>query len=582
MAQEPLVETPPAEDQESSIAGPEAKTSVELSPSLGSSLEAEPATFSARSEPTMLVERSLVRLLSGDFFGIEGRPVEVQVDVSTRGTPGFNIVGLAGKSIRESRERIRSAIASAGFQFPYKQRVLVNLAPAGQEKHGSGFDLAIAVGILLASRQAPGCEQCFSQDGLVKGVGFVGELGLQGELRHVPGVLLVAHTLKSRGVQRVVVPVQNAREAALVEGVEVVPAAHLSDALGSLSAIESVRKELARAVLSEAGASGPVSSRPSEPLDFTEVRGQEATKRALAIAAAGGHNVLLSGPPGAGKTMLARRLPGILPPMVFEEAMDVTRILSVLGHEIENRLTDARPFRAPHHTISYAGLVGGGSRLRPGEVTRAHRGVLFLDELPEFHRQALEALREPLEEGHISIGRSAGCVQFPARFLLVGAMNPCPCGYLGHPKRTCACSSSEVRSYRQRISGPLLDRIDLHIAVSAVDPGELITETALKTADPLSSHALRAAVTEARSFARERWGGDLLGAIVPLSRLTREGKVRRQAAERLKVCAERLSLSARGFTRCLRVARTVADLERSERVEVEHVEEALLFRDAGW
>lgn len=537
-----------------------------------------------RSGASGLPARSMVRLLSGDFFGIEGRPVEVQVDVSDRGTPGFNIVGLVGKSIRESRERIRSAIANSGFEFPFKARILVNLAPAAQEKHGSGFDLAIALGILLASRQSPGKERCFSDDGLVRGVGFVGELGLQGELRRVPGVLLVGHTLRrTRGVERMVVPTENASEAALVEGVEVAPAADLHEALGSLDVGLPIPRRLAHDPQSCSRDSSGTASRSSEDqLDFIDVRGQEATKRGLAVAAAGGHNVLLCGPPGAGKTMLARRLPGILPPMDFQEAMDVTGILSVLGHEIRDRLFEVRPFRAPHHTISYAGLVGGGSRLRPGEVTRAHRGVLFLDELPEFHRQALEALREPLEEGHISIGRSSGCVQFPARFLLVGAMNPCPCGYLGHGKRLCSCSASEVRSYRQRISGPLLDRIDLHITVSAVDPSEIVAIASSKGPNLLSTRALREAVTAARNFAADRWGGNLLNATIPFARLLNGGTVRQAAFARLHSCAERLNLSARGLTRCLRVARTVADMERSVKVEVEHVEEALLFREIGW
>jgi len=516
----------------------------------------------------------MVRLSSGDFFGIDGRPVEVQVDVSKRGAPGFTIVGLAGPSIRESRERIRAAITNSGFLFPFKERILVNLAPAAQEKHGSGFDLAIALGILIAIGQARAPGGVLRADGLLNGIGCVGELGLDGGLRRVPGVLLVAHALRSRGVHRMVVPAGNVREASLVDGVTALAAADLHGALSALD--PALPPQPLDAVEPESRASGG-SSDGEARVDFADVRGQEATKRGLLIAAAGGHNTLLCGPPGTGKTMLARRLPGILPPMSFEEALDVTRILSVLGQEIRDRLAASRPFRAPHHTVSYAGLVGGGSRLRPGEVTRAHRGVLFLDELPEFNRQALEALREPLEEGHISIGRSSGCVTFPARFLLVAAMNPCPCGYLGHPRRACACTPNEVRAYRQRISGPLYDRIDLHLSVGAVDPTKIASHRGRSVS--LSTESLARRVESARRAQAERWGAGQLNGSTALSRLLAEGRARPQALERLSRSAERMGLSGRGFSRTLRLARSVADVEGSADVEVEHVEEALMYRE---
>lgn len=512
-------------------------------------------------------DHHLVCLWSGDFFGVDGRPVEVQVDVSRRLKPGFVVVGLPGKSTRESRERIQAAVQNAGYRFPTTDRVTVNLAPAFQKKDGGVFDLPIALGILLATGQMRVPDR--PADSPLP-LGFLGELGLQGELRPVPGALLIASALRDRGVKQVVVPHGNADEVAMTPGLQVHAARDIHDAVRALGGgRDLLHGAPAWPETQPAAGSGP---------DFAEVRGQELAKRGLLVVAAGGHNVIMVGPPGVGKTMLASRLPGILPPLNFEEGLEVLRIYSSAGLLDGGALRRDRPFRAPHHTVSYAGLVGGGSPPRCGEITLAHRGVLFLDELPEFPRRILETLRQPMEEGRITIARSLGSVTFPARVLVCAAMNPCPCGYAGHHSGVrCRCASGAIERYRGRVSGPLLDRIDLEIAISPPPVGEVIRAEKYRR-HSLSTAELREQVALARARQADRWGGTALNADVDQETLLERGGISREAKRHLAGAARRGKLSARGLGRVLRIARTVADLVGSERVSEVHLQEALYLR----
>jgi len=494
------------------------------------------------------------RVMSAALLGVDGVPIEVEVRLSSQ-LPRVDVVGLPEAAVRESAARVRAAIAASGHSFP-DRRVTVNLAPAGIRKGGAGLDLAIAVGILAASGGIPGQA--------VAGVGFLGELALDGRLRPVRGALAQVMALGSAGCGQVVVPEGNGAEASLARDVRVHTAPSLAAVLASL-----VREQ----PLPRASPPAPAAVPPGGP-DLRDIRGQEQAKRALEIAAAGGHGLLLRGPPGAGKTLLARALPGLLPDMEMSEALEVTQVHSARG-ALDDRfpLALTRPFRAPHHTASRAGLLGGGTPSRPGEVSLAHRGVLFLDEFPEFERRALESLRQVMEDRRVVVARASGTTSFPASFQLVAASNPCPCGYYGSPVRDCRCDEGSVSRYEARISGPLLDRIDLHVRVPAVGFAELDG-----LPDGACTDDVRSRVARARSLQAAR--GFATNAEIPLGPL--EALVRATPAARavLGRAAERLGLSARGVHRALRVARTIADLADEERVDRGAMAEAVGFRES--